>query len=217
MRIGFISSGEVNDFRGEEEADLLLFGFDGMGEVSYEKELTGESTYFERLATLSKREQALVVCGCVTDTRGHKRKSAAVAERGKLLGVSDMLHVTDGNYGSGAELRVYETTLGKMGVIVAEDLYFPETAKSLTDCGCRFLVCSFGFWGSGVQSTLLRAYAFIYGVPIFFCGRGYGALATPRGELAFASPLSPAYIEYTIKKGEYHLVESRRRGYFPTA
>ena len=134
MKIRFVGRGRLREFKENYESEgeeLILFGFEGMGEVSYEKELKGESDFFEETALLSKAAKGVVVCGCVTDTRGHKRKSAVVAERGKLVGVSDMLNVIDGEVSAGAALRIYETKLGRMGVAVAEDILFPEVIKSL--------------------------------------------------------------------------------------
>ena len=216
MQIALVSNGSLRAFKNGENisaAELAVFGFDGIGEVSYERELKGESTYFEDVALLSKQMQNVIVCGCITNTRGHKRKSAVVAERGRLLGVSDMLNVIDGGVGAGAALRVYETKLGKMGVVVAEDLCFPETVKTLALCGCEFIVCPFGQMRDNLQTVLLRAFAYCYGVPIFFCGVAYGAIAAPNGTLAFASPQSPAYFPFENKR-EYHLIETRRKGLF---
>ncbi len=195
---------------GEEGAQLTLFGFNGVGEVSYEKELKGETDYFERIAHLSKREQSVVVSGCVTDTKGHKRKSAVVAEKGKLLGVSDMLHVTDGEYSSGAELKIYDTELGKMGLLVAEDLYFPEIAGALTLCGADFLVCPYEQIIPQAM-VLFRARGLESGVPLFFCGKGYAGIASPKGDLTFATPESSIITEYSWQK-EYHLIKRRKRG-----
>ena len=133
MRICFVSRGSLNSFwdtYGGSDADIVFFGFQGIGEVSYEKELRGETGYFEDAAILSKENHNVVVCGCVTDTRGVKRKSAVVAENGRLLGVSDMLNAIDGEYKSGAGLRVYETKVGRLGIAVAEDLYFPEILRT---------------------------------------------------------------------------------------
>ena len=87
------------------------------------------------MAILSKESHNIVVCGCVTDTRGIKRKSAVVAENGRILGVSDMLNAVDGEFKSGAGLRVYETKAGRLGIAVAEDLYFPEILRTLSVCG----------------------------------------------------------------------------------
>lgn len=216
MRICFVSRGRISECKEREEfenADLILFGFDGIGEVSYEKELKGESGYFQELATLSGKEKNLVLCGCVTDTRGHKRKSAVVAENGRILGVSDMLNVIDGEVGSGASLRVYDTKIGKVGVAVADDLNFPETVKALAVCGSDYIVCPFGGVMDCLQTVLLRAYAYCYGVPIFFCGIGYSMIADVSGNIAFASPQSTVATNFENVR-EYHLIETRRRGFY---
>lgn len=218
MRVCFVSRGKLQTFRqqdGEQRADIYLFGFQGIGEVSYEKELKGETDFFSSAALLSKTYKSVVVCGCVTNTCGHKRKSAVVAENGKICGVSDALHSVDGGCGCGAALRVYETKAGKMGVIVDEDLYFPDVIKALAMCGSDFIVCPFDGATDGLQSVLLRASAYYYGVPLLFCADGYGMIADSTGEALFASPQSPVSAEFGNRK-EYHLVETRRRGFYPT-
>ncbi len=218
MRVCFVSKGSLSSFAKRREptekgdAEIIVFGFNGLGEVSYEKELKGETHYFEEAAALSKRAQAVVVCGCETDTRGHKRRSVVVAENGKIAGVSDMLNAVDGEVSCGAALRVYETRAGKMGVIVAEDLLFPEVAKSLVVCGSDFIVCPY-LKLDELHSVLLRATAYFYGVPIFFCCDGYAMAAEASGRISFASPQSPVLAEFKPVK-EYHLVETRRRGFY---
>ena len=231
MRICFVTDGKLRAFREgkrsgnddaekgnaqvdkEQQADIYLFGFGGMGEVSYEKELKGETKEFEDAALLSKEEKSVVVCGCVTDTRGHKRKSAVIAENGKLKGVSDMLNVVDGGACCGAALRIYDTRLGKMGVVVAEDMRFPDVVKSLSICGCDFIVCPFGKITDALESVLLRACAYSYGIPIFLCAEKYCMIADVSGNLAFSSPQSPVYVDFE-NVHEYHLVETRRRGFY---
>ena len=212
MRVCLVSHGALSAFQetyAEEKADITVFGFESMGEVSYERELKGETHFFEDAALLSKTCKNVVVCGCVTDTHGHKRKSAVVAENGRLCGVSDMLHVIDGEVGSGAALRIYETKVGKMGVAVAEDLRFPSVIKSLAVCGSDFIVCPCERVGE-IHSVLVRAHAYCYGVPIILCGNGYSAIADATGKILFASPQSPAFSDFCMRK-EYHLVETRRR------
>ena len=223
MRICFVTDGKLRAFRErekenvqtdkEQKADIYLFGLGGMGEVSYEKELKGETKEFEDAALLSKEHTAVVVCGCVTDTRGHKRKSAVISENGKLKGVSDMLNVVDGGVCCGAALRIYDTRLGKMGVVVAEDMHFPDVVKSLSICGCDFIVCPFGKIADALEAVLLRACAYSYGVPIFLCAEKYCMIADVSGNLAFASPQSPVYVDFE-NVHEYHLVETRRRGFY---
>ncbi len=216
MRICFVSRDSIYTQEKElvsAEADVIVGGFKSLGEVSYERELKEETDYFERLALLSKTTNSVVVCGCITDTKGFKRKSAVVAENGRLLGVSDMLNVVDGDGNSGAALKVYDTKAGKIGVIIAEDLYFPEVVKSLTLCGADIIVCPYGVVENGVESVLVRAYSFCYGAPICFCGIGYSAVGGVDGSLAFASPAGIAVHELERIR-EYHLVETRRRGLY---
>ncbi len=221
MRICFVGQGTVREFAsryvaqdtGEKErADIILFGFNGLDEVCYEKELKGETRYFEDVATLSRYAKTVVACGCVTNTRGHKRRSVVVAENGKIVGVSDMLNAVDGEISCGAGLRVYETAVGRMGVVVADDLHFPETIKTLSACGSDFIICPYGEQDE-MQAILLRAHAYCYGVPIYFCAKQYAIIADASGKIAFASPQSPAVVDFKPLK-EYHLVETRRRGVF---
>ena len=213
MKIRFVSRGKVKSFKDGYESegeDFIIFGFNGMDTVSYEKELKGESAFFEEAALLSKMAKATVVCGCITDTRGIKRKSAVVADNGRICGISDMLHVIDGEVAAGAGLKIYSTSLGRMGVLVAEDVAFPDTVKSLALCSADFIVCPFGKLRSSLQQVLLRAYAYLYGVPIFLCGEGYCVIAKPNGTIDFSSPHSPVSVEFDNLQ-EYHLIEARRR------
>lgn len=219
MRVGFVCRGTLSAYKktlGETEredgAAVTLFGFNGMGEVCYERELKGETHFFEEAAVLSRLQKNVVVCGCVTDTRGHKRRSAIVAENGRLLGVSDMLHVVDGGVASGAMLRVYDTQAGRIGVVVADDLAFPDVIRSLAACGSDIILCPFARVGA-VQSALLRSHAYCFGVPILFCGEGACMVADVAGNIAFSTPQSPALFDLEIVK-EYHLVQTRQRGFF---
>lgn len=211
MRVVFVSQGSLQaliEGGFQEEADVVVFGFNGVAEVSYEKELKGESCFFEAGAKLSKRGKNVVVFGCITDILGHKRKSVAVAENGRLLGVSDMLHAIDGEWSAGANVKAYETKEGKMGVVVARDLYFPETVKALALCGCEWIVCPFDRKIDSLDRSYISVYAHVYGLSILLCGDNFSMIASPKGEIAFSSPYSPVSINYKEKR-EYHLVETR--------
>ena len=215
MKVCFVSGQSVQEFTKISEtqgAGLYLFGFGGFGEVSYERELKGETAYFESAAKLSKDKAAVVVVGCLTDAKGIKRKSALVAENGRILGVSDMVHAIENCVNCGAEIRLYDTALGRMGVVVADDLLFYETAQALCLCGCDFIVCSYESAFDTAASVVARAYAFACGVPILFCGAGYAFWADTLGGLEFASPVSPFYFSRAGHK-EYRLIRTRKKGY----
>lgn len=218
MRVRFISSGKLCEYKKAVEekpcegegADILVFPFGGVDEVSYAKELKGETCVFETVAELSKCLRAAVVCGCVTNTGGHKRKSAIVANKGKLLGVTDMLNAVDGEVASGASLQVYATDVGKMGVAVADDLQVYEVMRALTLCGSDFLVCVCEK-PKAVHGALIRAWAYCLGVPVLLAEEGRAGAADETGALAFSSTQAASAISVTPRR-EYHLVETRRRG-----
>ncbi|MBO5714042.1 MAG: hypothetical protein J6R83_01295, partial [Clostridia bacterium] len=146
MDLCFVTSGTVNQVWQEKLTELnglqlIVFGFNGLGLVSYKKELAGDTEYFSDLAKFSKQTSSVVICGCDTDTYGVFRHSAVIADKGKILGVSDMAHaLDDSEFVSGGAFRVYETSIGKIGVIVGEDLFISDTGKFMALCDAVIIV-----------------------------------------------------------------------------
>ena len=217
MRICFVSSGDLSAYSEKQadfNAEIVCFSFMALGQVSYEKELKGETSLFEDVALLSKEGQNVVVCGCYSDSRGILRKSVVVADRGRILGVSDMINRLDASeYRPGAGIKLYDTKAGKVGIIVAEDLYFPKVTETISLCGADLIVCIAEELNEGLEQVLIRANAYTYGVPICLCSYGYAAAADATGKLAFASPNSPCAFDMR-REQEYHIVETRKRGFF---
>ena len=145
MKIHFVTEGSLNGFWDKTEGidcDVIVFGFNGLENVYYERELDGETGKLEDLAIMSRELSAVVVSGCYTYSCNRKRKSAAIADKGRILGVSDMLcNLDDGEFTSGAHLRVYETSAGRIGLVIGEDLFFPEVVKTLSDCDADIAIC----------------------------------------------------------------------------
>ena len=214
MRIGYITEGTLEEYarRQTAEADVICAPFAALGEVSYERELKGETAMFEDVALLSKEGKNVVVCGCYTDARGMKRKSVVVAERGRILGVSDMVNRIDGGeFRAGAGIKIFDTQAGKLGIVVAEDLYFPQVLQTLSVCGAEIALCIFEELNETLEQTLMRASAYYYGIPVSVCACGYAQAADIAGKVCFASPQSPCFYDFE-REQEYHLVEIRQRG-----
>lgn len=211
MRICFVTKGGLDAVGEEAGADIVCYPLSALGEVSYECELKGETSLFETVAMRSKALRCTVVGGCYTDARGIRRKSAVVAERGRLLGVSDLVNRIDGStFGAGAGVKVYETAAGRLGVVVGEDLYFPKVVETLSLSGADAVLCLFEELSEGLELTLIRAHAFFYGLPVALCAFGYAAAADSEGRLFFASP-APVGRVTLPKEREYRLIETRRR------
>lgn len=193
------------------ECDIAVFGFSGLGEVDFEKELRGETEKFEGAARLSRACGCGVVCACKTLSRGIRRRSAAVADGGKLLGITDMNHVFDGeNVKGGANLGLFRAGGCKVGVVVDNDLVFPETFKALSLCGCNVVVALIEEIKDNLPPMLARAYAYLYGVPIVMCAGKRAYFADTTGAIASSSQ-KVALFEFD-PQNSYRLVTTRRRG-----
>lgn len=194
--------------------DLLVFGFNGLGLVSYKKELAGETEYFQDVAKLSKQLSSVIICGCDTDTYGVFKHSAVIADRGKILGVTDMAHTIDeSEFAPGGSFRVYDTGAGKIGVLVAEDLFFPESARVLTLCDADIIVCVYKKLENLMPQIMLRAGAFSNGVAMCLCANSYACVSDIRGNVLVASANEIIKTKIKIEK-DYHLISSRRRGLY---
>ena len=86
MQLSFITNGSLNQVLEQNlsqisGSDIIVFGFNGLGLVSYKKELDGETEYFHDLALASKELSSVIICGCDTDTYGLFRHSAVIADK----------------------------------------------------------------------------------------------------------------------------------------
>lgn len=193
------------------DCELAIYGFAGLGQVDFERELTGESEKFEDVARLSKRFGCGLVCGCKTLSRGLLRKSVAVADRGKLLGISDMNHVLDGEqFKSGVGLGFYKVNGCKIGLCIDNDLLFPDTFKALSLCGCNAIVVILEEIKDGIPPLLIRSYSYLYGVPIIMCAGKTAYFADVSGAIA-TSTQTVSLFEISTQN-RYHIVTTRTRG-----
>lgn len=219
MRITFATADTVNGVWQRRldkigKSDLVAFGFNGLGLVSYKKELCGETEYFQDVARLSRQISATVISGCDTDTYGVFRHSAVIADKGKILGVTDMVHsLDDSEFVAGGGFRVYESSAGKIGVIVGEDLFFPESARVLAQCDADIIICLFKRLSGFAPQIMLRAGAFANGVVMGLCAENYAAVANTRGNICAASSSDFLRAEVKTEK-DYRLISSRRRGLY---
>ena len=219
MRITFVTEKTLNgawqdSLSSLKDSDVVVFGFNGLGLVSYKKELNGETEYFQDVARLSRQLNCTVISGCDTDTYGVVRHSAVIADRGKLLGVSDMAHTIDeSEFVSGGNFRVYDTESGKIGIIVGEDLFFPETARVLSLCDAHVIVCVFKNVDSPMPQVMLRAGAFANGVVTLLCAKKCAMIADITGKVTLASNKDVIGTDIKIEK-DYRLISSRRRGLY---
>lgn len=193
------------------QCDIALFNFSTLGGVDFGEEIDGKSSKLQTMAAYSARCACGVLCGCITDSRGLKRKSVAVASEGRLLGITDMLYVLDGeNYKSGATVGVYNLHGYKAGVCIENDLLFPEHIKTLTLCGCNIVCVHCEDLSNNMYPQLIRTYAYIFGVPIVMVAGSVAFFADITGVIATSN--RPVSLFETDLKNCYRVVTTRKRG-----
>ena len=208
-----VADSKVKDVKSLPDCDVAVFGFQGLGEVDYEHELKGLTDKFEDAARLSKTAGCGVLCGCRTKSRGILRKSVSVADKGKLLGISDMNHVIDGeDYKSGSGMGVYSVGGIKIGLCIENDLLFPDAFKALSLCGCNVVVVFMEEIKTPVPPLLIRAYSFLYGIPVVMCAGNMAYFSETTGEIATSS--RPYALFDVSAQTHYHVVTTRARGTF---
>ena len=218
MKACFVTDRDISAFWDSDlekvgKVNLLCFGFNGLGLVSYKKELKGETEYFHDVASLSRQTGGVVISGLDTDTYGVYRHSCVIADKGKILGVSDANFMLDeSEFKSGGNLRVYDTSAGRIGVVVAEDVFYPEVIKTLSLCDADYIVSVFGRIENAMTQVMMRAGSFTGGLTICMLAENYLQASNAKGDLIFATSNGITVTDLKLEK-EFHKITTRRRGY----
>ncbi len=122
-----------------------------------------------------------------------------------------MNHVIDSEeYKSGAYLGLYNSGGYKIGVCIENDLLFPDGIRSLSACGCNVIVGITEGAADFIPPMLIRAYAYLYGVPFVLCTGRAAYFAETEGGLA--SSVRQITLFESDVKNSYRLVTERVKG-----
>lgn len=190
-------------------ADVIFCGFNGES-IDFRKELKGDSEKLLAIGRLSRDKKSVVIGGYITENYGLMRLSAVIADKGKILGISDMsvsIHKTAYSLGSG--FKVYSVTGCKIGVLIGDDMLFPESFRSLTDCDVDVIFIINGSCKHSLFLPVLSAEAYLYGVPILSVGSKIIAV-DGEGNVIADSISSSEIIDIDIKKRVSEVYLKRR-------
>ena len=122
-----------------------------------------------------------------------------------------MTHVLDGEeFKSGASLGFYKINGCKVGLCIENDLLFPDTFKSLSMCGCNAVVVLLEEIRDNIPPLLIRAYSYLYGVPVIMCAGKTAYFADISGAIATSTQNTTLF--EVSPKNQYHLVTTRTKG-----
>lgn len=219
MNIAFVTKGKLSDFIISDlpklkAPDVLVFSNKIIEKLDLIEEIDGKTNVFYELCKLSESLDCVLIIGCDTEILGILHKSAIIIDCGTLLGVSDMAHVLDDSkYNGGGCFRVYDTSKGKIGLVIGDDILFPEVLKTLSICDSDVIISVYGKIHSAIPQVMMRAASYYNGVNICMAAEGYVQISDIKGEILCA--LDAAVFEYSLEiVKDYHLIQSRRRGFY---
>ena len=196
----------------EREESILVFGFNGVNKINYKKELSGEENHLSNIARLSKRGNKVVISGAITDNFGIIRKSCLIAENGKLLGISDMNFCLDkAPYSSGAGHRIYQTKSYRIGVLVDDDIFDVDSIKAMALLSADVVICIMATEEKKQYSVLVRAYSYLFGLPVVICSTDGVIAGDMQGEICSSSKNDSATVIIPIKRN-YRTCQFKKRG-----
>ncbi len=200
------------DLEGVKNSQITVLGFNSIGKVSYKHELSGADNKLPDLASFSKRVKKVIIAGAVTDNYGILKQSLIIAENGKLLGISDMtLSIDQTEYLGGGSFKVYQTEVGRIGLLVGDDIINLDGVKAMSLCDADLIVAVVQNEEKPQYNFLIRAYAYLFGVPVMLLSKTGVIASDMSGEICGKSIENTAKLIIPTQK-QYIVVKSKRRG-----
>lgn len=149
MRVCVVSSADLNKFLKQikpslQKVDLVLLSKKVFPEINYQSEIENKTQNIKNIIDISKDLNCIAMAASDYNLFGKNYCSILVSDKGHLLGIADSIYPTD-DKSRGRELKIFDTELGKIGVIANEDILNVKSAKILKQFGVNFLVniCDF--------------------------------------------------------------------------
>ena len=191
---------------------LAVFGFNGIDKISYKRELNYSESKLSSFARLSKESGKVLISGAITDNYGVLRRSAVIADKGKLLGISDMrLAINDSGYFGGGAQRVYQTQIGRIGVLIGDDILDIDGIKAMSLCDADFIVAIMSGEEKPQYNFLIRSYSYLFGLPMVLISTTGVIASDLSGEICGKSLENHTRITLPVKKS-YRIVSTKQRG-----
>lgn len=167
--------------------DVLVSPFADGETINYAKELKGDTTALKDLAAMTDYTDKSLVYAADTDNYGIIKRSAAVFENGKLLGISDAtVAYSYDEHMPGANGKLYDLKSGKIGVSVDGDITAFELMRAFAICGAEAVIAVKKTKNKEIGGFLLRAYSYLLGIPFLLCAKDGVYAFDPQG-----NPITP--------------------------
>lgn len=195
-----------------KDEKIVIFNQNGLNKINYKNELNGSENLLTNFAKISKNTSKVLIAGAFSDNYGIKRKSCVVADKGKLLGIQDMCLSFDSNgYSVGGSQKIFQTSEGKIGIVVDDDLYNFESVKAMSICDADIIVALIFSEEKPQFSHIIKTYSYLFGVPFVLLTKNSVLISDINGEIVGGGNLSETHGLLPLKKG-YRLISYKKRG-----
>lgn len=152
----------------------------------------------ELILRLSKQKDILIIAGVAERDGEDLYNSAVIIHRGEIIGKYRKTHLfpltsEKKNFKAGDKIEVFETPLGKLGILICYEIRFPELFRKLTKMGAEIIVIPAEFpkeriehWRVLLQARAIENQVFVAGVNCVEGDLGYGGhsmLVDPIGNI----------------------------------
>ena len=136
---------------------------------------SGTDASAEVVERISGLEQCTVLAAMEREDAEGEERGYLVADCGTVVGYAASVHALDGAR-TGARLRTWDVSAGKLGVLVGDDVMYPEAARFLRKVGAGYLVV-LGHRATPASIVMARAHAVANGIRTVACFPDCGFIA----------------------------------------
>lgn len=213
--------------------EMYLTGY-ALENISSHAQLT-DGPLLSEVYQMAKQERMVIALGFpeLDPHSGRVYNSVCIVDKdGSLRGIQKKTHLYSKEktaFQAGDKIESFETSLGRMGIMICYDVYFPETARSLVLSGAEIILAPSADWFplDKLVDRLITARAAENSVYVLYCNRvgveadyhffGRSRILDPRGstlgEAAEHEELLIGDIDLTFARhvrDELGLLEDRR-------
>ncbi len=129
----------------------------------------------KELKSLCKQYSMICICGFAREDKARVFNSACVIDKnGELVGFYDKTHLFGDEklyFAKGNELKVFDTSIGKLGVLICYDIEFPEPSRILALNGADIICCIAANMKpyNKLHKMFIKTRAMENGIPVVYC------------------------------------------------
>lgn len=115
-----------------EPDSLVLIPYGIIAPVDLNDELVGNTNVIKDVCAFSHDKRVTVVFCVDATVNGNKFLSTVIVDKGRLLGMCDETHTLDNSVTKGGAIRVFDTSVARLGILIDDDIYYFEAARIAT-------------------------------------------------------------------------------------